>query len=197
MRRTLRLVLAAVALVLAAGPLAVPAATPQARPDAKRYQRFRFERYALEYPATYTPQPLAVGDPGGFFTSTDPFGFLFAVMSRRGEDTVIPQGRGLANAMLDRLGRGERIVSENVSEIPPGELPPRTTVGKALDAVTEQGLRLHAGFYLTELDGRKVLVGYATLTADSVRPELRNLLTPDPSVVEGDFRHMLESLHVM
>lgn len=181
--------------VLLLAPLPSTAALGQQKmPPLKPSKTFRFDYYALEYPTSYTPQPLNPADPGGFFTSTNPFGFLFAVMSRRGEDTVVPQGRALATALLNRLRLTNRIVSETVTDIPADQLPPRTTLGKSLDAMTEQGLKLHAGFYLMEVEGRKVLVGYVTLTADNVKPELRNLLTPYPDDVYQDFVQMVQSL---
>lgn len=186
----------ALALLLFAAWTVPVSGVQQKMPPLKPSATFRFDRYALDYPTSYTPQPLSSVDPGGFFTSTNPFGFLFAVMSRPGEDTVIPQGRFLANAMLDRLGRANQIITQTVTDIPADQLPPKVTLGKSLDAVTAQGLTLHAGFYLTEVAGRKVLVGYATLTCENIRPELRHLITPYPDDVVQDFRQMVDTLRI-
>lgn len=186
----------ALALLMFAPWTATVSGVQQKMPQLKPSSTFRFDRYALDYPTSYTPQPLSSTDPGGFFTSTSPFGFLFAVMSRPGEDTVIPQGRFLANAMLDRLARANQIVTQTVTDIPADQLPPKVTLGKSLDAVTAQGLTLHAGFYLTEVGGRKVLVGYATLSCENIRPELRHLITPYPDDVVQDFRQMVETLRI-
>ena len=87
-------------LLLAPWPATVSARS-QGTPPLKPMATFRFERYLVDYPKAYTPQPLPPRDPGGLFTQTNPFGFMFVVMSRRDEDTVIPQGRALASAMLD------------------------------------------------------------------------------------------------
>lgn len=169
---------------------------PQGTPPMKPTATFRFEKYAVDYPKAYTPQPLFPGDPGGYFIQTSPFGFLFVVMSREGEDTVIPQGRALADALVARLAQAHRVVSAESDNIPADRYPPNVTLGKKLDAVTDQGLKLHAEFYLTVLDGRKVLVGFATMTGENVKPELRHLLTPYPADVEQDFRQMLGTLRV-
>ena len=183
--------------LLAFVPISTSAALgPQGTPPMKPTATFRFEKYAVDYPKAYTPQPLFPGDPGGFFIQTSPFGFLFVVMSREGEDTVIPQGRALADALVDRLARANKVVSAESDTIPADRYPPKVTLGKSLDAVTEQGLKLHAEFYLTALEGRKVMVGFATLTGDNVKPELRHLLTPYPADVEQDFRQMLGTLRV-
>lgn len=172
----------------------VAAGAPQNMPPLKPSSAFRFDRYVVDYPASYSPQPLNPRDPGGFFTSTAPFGFMFVVMSRRGEDTVIPQGRGLANAMLDRLGRANRIVSDSTTDIPADQLPPRTTLGKSLDAKTQQGLQMHAKFFLMFIDDRKVLVGYVTLEMANIRGDMRHLITPYPDEVKQDFEAMIASL---
>ncbi len=186
-------ILTLVVLLLAQWPCAVSAGS-QGMPPLKPMATFRFDRYLVDYPKAYTPQPLNPRDPGGFFTQTNPFGFMFVVMSRRDEDTVIPQGRSLASTMLNRLALGNRIKSQTVTDIPADQLPPRTTLGKSLDAMTEQGLKMHAGFYLMEIDGRKVLVGYVTLTAENVKEDLRHLLTPYPDDVVQDFNQMIASL---
>lgn len=188
------LVILALMFLVSASAGAAP--DPQGTPPLKPSATFLFDKYAVDYPRAYSPQPLAPGDPGGFFLQTDPFGFFFVVMSRQGEDTVIPQGRALADALVDRLSRASRIVSAESDNIPAARFPPKVTLGKSLDAVTDQGLKLHAEFYLTELDGRKVLVGFATLTGTRVKKELRHLLTPYPADVEQDFRQMLGTLRV-
>jgi hypothetical protein len=76
----------------------------------------------------------------------------------------------------------------------PEPLPARADLGKALDAVTGRGLTMHAEFYRTGIDGRKVLGGDATLTADSVPDEFRHLITTDPASVSDAFRHMVETI---
>jgi hypothetical protein len=177
-------------------PSGAEAAPPQMRPTEIQYQRFKFLKYSTEYPKTYIPQPLQPRDPGGYFLRTAPFGFLFTMMARQGEDSIQLQGRALADAMLRRLGRRHGIKSSTVTDIPADRLPPRTDLGKALDAVTGQGLKMHAEFYRTEIDGRKVLVGFATLTADRVPNDLRHLITTDQSSVSDAFLHMVETLRV-
>ena len=185
-----------VALCCSFVPAGAAAAEPQMRPAQQQYQRFKFLKYSVEYPKQYVPQPLRAGDPGGFFIHTAPFGFLFTIMARQGEDSIRQQGRGLSDAMLRRLGRRHGIKSAEWTDITADRLPPRTDLGKALDAVTGQGLKMHAEFYRTEIDGRKVLVGFATLTADQVPDDLRHLITTDPSSVSDAFRHMVETLRV-
>ena len=193
MRRSILTIALGVAISCSFGPTT---ARPQRLNAEAQYQRFRFLTYSLEFPKRYSPQPLQPRDPGGFFIRTAPFGFLFAVMARAGEDSILQQGRGLSEAMLRRLGRRHGIKSATTLDIPTERLPPRTDLGKALDAVTGRGLKLHAEFYRTELDGRKVLVGYATMTGDAVPHDLGHLITTDPAGVAGDFRHMLETLRI-
>lgn len=167
---------------------------PQGMPPLKPMATFRFDRYAVDYPRAYSPQPLLPGDPGGFFIQTRPFGFLFVILSREGEDTVIPQGRALADALVARLGRGDRVVSAVADTIPANRYPPNITLGKSLDAVTSNGLNLHGEFYLTTIGGRKVLAGFAVLSGTNVKPELKPLLTPYPADVEQDFLSMIATL---
>ena len=168
----------------------------QARPRPPQLQQFRFDRYVVDYPASYTPQPLPPGSTGGLLIRGAPYGFMFVVMAKPDSDTVVPQGRALVNIMLERFSRANRIVSRKDSDIPEAELAGRYLLGKSLEVDTEKGLLLHVNLYLKVIGERRVLVGFATITSDSAPADLRHLLTTDPARVAEEFHAMAASLRL-
>ena len=159
-------------------------------------QRFYFDRYSMLFPTSYTPQQLGPGDPGCYLIRTSPFAFVFVAMQRQGEDSVVPQGRAVLGLMLARLSMADQVMNQSVTDIPPSELKPPTTMGKLFNATTSRGLELEARFYLAYVSGRKVLVGYATLTGQNVPQDLQGLLTTDPASVAAEFDQMAASIRL-
>ncbi len=182
-----RLLVAVFVVLVASSSFAVPA--PQAAT-----QRFYFDNYSLVYPTSYMPQGLPAGTQGCYLIRTAPFACVFVAMQRKGEDTVVPQGRAILSLMLGRLSAGNQITSQTVEEIPASQLKSPITLGRIYRAHTSRGLTLEARLYLSNVSGKKALVGYATLTGTNVPPDIQPLLTTDAAAVAAEFDQIAASI---
>jgi hypothetical protein len=166
------------------------------RPERSRGGREKvyFDQYSFEYPKTYTPAPVTVGMTGVFLIRRYPYGLMFAVLSEEGTNTVLPQGRQVIEGWLAKLGSIVQITNVEASDIPAERLGPGMTFGKAVNATLTRGLRARANLYSQTVDGRKLLVGFATITGETVPAGYENLLTSDPEADAQEFFEMAASL---
>jgi hypothetical protein len=153
-----------------------------------------FDQYSFVYPKNFTPQPVVAGMTGVLLIKRAPFTLMFAVLSKEGSDTVLPQGRRVVQAWLTRLGQIFRIGEVQTWDIPAEQLGPDMTFGKGVIAKLPRGMTAHANLYSQTVDGRKILVGYATLSGEGVRTDYQQFITVDNEAAADDFFDMAASL---
>jgi hypothetical protein len=112
-----------------------------------------------------------------FLIRRTPYGLMFAVLSEEGSNTVLPQGRQIMEGWLAKLGSIFQISSVEASDIPEDQLGPGMTYGKALQVKLTRGLSARANLYSQTVEGRKLLVGFATIAGEGVPAEYASLVT--------------------